>query len=258
MNIKVCHRKAFIICLGAFLIPAVWLPAQVPTGPELLDRINEITNVTNARSVMTQTIRTSSGQLRTFEMESFSANKGEKTLMRYRKPASVKGQAFLMLNHADDIWTYFPRTKRVRKLASHAKKQSAQGSDFTYEDMGGGDTWKEEFEPTNLGEVELEGQSCWKLQLDGIPEKEPPYPRMVIIVRQEDYHPLQVDYYSDLEDVMKSLYMGDIQEVDGIPTAMKMTMRNHDKGTETKMEVLSMTYDWEPPKGFFSERNLKK
>jgi len=58
--------------------------------------------------------------------------------------------------------------------------------------------------------------------------------------------------------VMKSLYMGDIQEVDGIPTAMKLTMRNHDKGTETKMEILSVTYDWEPPKGFFSERNLKK
>ncbi len=252
------HIRTTLTALAVGLAVVSWLPAQPPTGREILDRINEIMAVTNTKSVMTQTILTSSGQLRTFELESYSANKGEKTLMRYRKPASVKGQAFLMLNHADDIWTYFPRTKRVRKLASHAKKQSVQGSDFTYEDMGVGDTWKEEFEPTNLGEVKLEGQSCWKLQLDGIPEQEPPYPRMVIIVRQEDYHPLQMDYYNDRGDVMKSLYMAGIQEVDGIPTAMKLTMRNHEDGTETKMDILSVTYDWEPPKGFFSERNLKK
>ena len=252
------RTRTILTALVVALAVAPWLQAQQPTGEEIVERMTEIMNQTNSKGVMTQTIQTSSGQLRTFEIESYSANKGEKTLMRYRKPASVKGQAFLMLNNADDIWTYFPRTGRVRKLASHAKKQRVQGSDFTYEDMGGGDTWKEEFEPTNLGEVKHEGQSCWKLQLEGIPEKEPPYPRMIIIVRQEDYSPLQVDYYNDRGDVMKSLYLADIQEVDGVPTPMKMVMRNHEDGTETRMEMLSVTYDWQPPKGFFSERNLKK
>ena len=124
--------------------------------------------------------------------------------------------------------------------------------------MGGGETWKEEYEPINLGAEDLEGESCWKLQLDGIPDKEPSYPRIVIWVRQADYSPLQMDYYGEDGDVMKSLYLEDIQEVDGIPTAMKMVMRSHEDGTETRMEMLSVAYDWEPPAGFFSERNLKQ
>ena len=40
-----------------------------------------------------------------------------------------------MLNDGDDIWTYFPRTRRVRKLASHAKKQKVPGSDFSFGDF---------------------------------------------------------------------------------------------------------------------------
>lgn len=258
MNTYLGIKRTFIICLATLLVPIIWLKAQQPTGTEIIDRMTELMNQTNTMGVMTQTIQTSSGQLRTFEMESYSANKGEMTLIRYLKPASVKGQAFLMLNNANDIWTYFPRTGRVRKLASHAKKQSVQGSDFTYEDMGGGETWKEEYEPTNLGAEDLEGESCWKLQLEGIPEQEPSYSRMVVWVRQADYSPLQMDYYDEDGDLLKSLYLEDIQDVDGVPTAMKMVMRNHKDDTETRMEMLSVTYDWEPPSGFFSERNLKQ
>jgi len=258
MNISKCIRKASVSSLLAFFVPIIGLQAQLPTGDEIVEEMTAIMNPTNSKGVMTQTIQTSSGQLRTFELESYSANKGEKTLMRYLKPASIKGQAFLMLNNADDIWTYFPRTGRVRKLASHAKKQRVQGSDFTYEDMGSGDTWREEYTATNLGEDEIQKQPCWKLQMDGIPEKEPPYSRMVIWVRQADYCPLQMDYYSEKGEVMKSLYLEDIQDIEGIPTATKMTMRNHEDGTATWMEMLSVTYQWEPPKGFFSERNLKK
>ncbi|UCD38258.1 MAG: outer membrane lipoprotein-sorting protein [Fidelibacterota bacterium] len=252
------HRRLVFCVSLMFFTGVILLRAQSPTGQEILDRVNAIQNPANSSGVMTQTIQTSSGQFRTFELESYSANKGEKSLMRYRRPASVKDQAFLMLNNADDIWTYFPRTKRVRKLASHAKKQKVQGGDFTYEDMGSGDAWKEEYVPSNLGEIDLLDERCWKLQMEGIPEKDPAYQKMIIMVRQKDYYPLQVDYFADEGDLMKSLYLEDIREVDGFPTAMRMVMRNHEDGTETWMEILSITYDWNPPAGFFSERNLKK
>ncbi|MCF7826745.1 MAG: outer membrane lipoprotein-sorting protein, partial [Candidatus Marinimicrobia bacterium] len=107
----------------------------------------------NSYSKGSQTIITSSGQERVFEFDSWSAEKGKSVLTRYTKPAAIRGQAFLMLNNADDIWSYFPRTKRVRKLASHAKKQKMQGSDFTYEDMGGGDVFLTKFKSTLLGEA---------------------------------------------------------------------------------------------------------
>lgn len=240
------------------LSPGFLLYGQIPTGAEIIEKVNDIMSPTNSKGVMTQTIVTTSGRKRTFEFEMYSANRGEKTLMRYIKPRSVKGQAFLMLNYADDIWSYFPRTNRVRKLASHAKKQKVKGSDFTYEDIGSGESWIEDFTTTNLGTDELTGDLCWKLQMDAIPEKDPSYQRMMLWVRQSDYYPLQVDYYENGDAPTKSLFLKDIQAVDGIPTAMQMTMHNHEDATETEMTTLSVTYQWVPPPGFFSERNLRR
>lgn len=256
---RIAHLGKLLVLVSALgLCGHPMLQAQMPGGTEILEKMTSVWTVENSKGVMTQTIQTSSGQFRTFELESYSANEGERTLMRYLQPASIRGQAFLMLNNANDIWTYFPRTNRVRKLASHAKKQKVQGSDFTYEDMGSGDEWLEKFEATNLGPAVHVDQRVWKLQLDGISGQEPPYPKIMILVRQKDYFPLQVDYYDESSELLKSLYLENIREIEGIPTAMVMTMRNHQDATETMMEMLSVTYQWEPPTGFFSERNLKK
>ena len=207
---------------------------------------------------MTQTITTSSGKQRTFEFEMFTGNEGEKTLMRYLKPSAVRGQAFLMLNNADDIWTYFPRTKRVRKLSSSSKNQKVQGSDFSFEDMGSGDSWKTEYNSTNQGTEKYDGTNCWKLESIGIPEKDPSYPKMVVLMRKSDFYPVKIDYFDGNDFVEKTMLMSDIKEIEGVPTAMIMKMINHSEGTETTMQTLSITYDWQPPENFFSERELKK
>jgi hypothetical protein len=163
-----------------------------------------------------------------------------------------------MLNNADDIWTYFPRTKRVRKLASSSKNQKVQGSDFSFEDLGSGDSWKEEYSSTNLGETRLDGVDCWKLESIGIPEQNPSYTKMIVYVRQADFYPLKIDYFEDVDFIEKSLLLDNIKQIEGVPTAMEMKMINHSEGTETTMTTLSITYDWIPPENFFSERELKK
>jgi len=81
-------------------------------------------------------------------------------MMRYIKPTSVKGQTFLMLNDGDDIWTYFPRTRRVRKMASHAKKMKVQGGDFSFDDFSSNETWENDYQTTNEGTVDKQGSSC--------------------------------------------------------------------------------------------------
>ncbi len=91
---------------------------------------------------MTQTIQTTSGNTRTFEYDSYMGMNGENSLMIYKKPSRVRGNSILMTDNSNNIWSYNQRTRRVRKLASHAKKQKFEGSDFTYEDMGSGDSWK--------------------------------------------------------------------------------------------------------------------
>lgn len=246
--------------IAIILIMTTVISAQqvIPTGQELVEKMTDIMAQENSKAIMTQTITTSSGKQRTFEFEMFTANKGEKTLMRYLKPSAARGQAFLMLNNADDIWTYFPRTKRVRKLSSSSKNQKVQGSDFSFEDLGSGDSWNKEYISNNLGTEKYDGTDCWKLESIGIPGQNPSYPKMEVLLRKLDFYPIKIDYFDDNDFVEKTLLMGDIKEIEGIPTAIKMIMKNHLKGTETTMETLSITYNWEPPDNFFSERTLKK
>ncbi len=244
--------------LLSFLFLFTVIPAQDQVAVRVIKAVTDLMSPESMKSRGTQTINTSSGKERTFEFESYSGGKGESTLTRYTKPAAIRGQAFLTLNNADDIWTYFPRTKRVRKLASHAKKQKVQGSDFTYEDMGGGDVFISKFTPKHLGDETINGDLCWKIELIGIPEQDPPYPKIVMWARKSDYSPVKLDYYDEKHFNSKSLFLSDIQNIEGIPTAMKMIMTDHKERSSTRMETLEVTYSWQPPKDFFSERNLKK
>ena len=58
--------------------------------------------------------------------------------------------------------------------------------------------------------------------------------------------------------LLKTLTMEDIQMIQDIPSAMKMTMQNHIDRTSTIMEVIEMKYGTAFDDNFFSERNLKR
>ena len=249
--------KYFLVIL-LFSTSVIIAQQAMPTGKELVEKMTEIMTQENSKATMTQTITTSSGKQRTFEFEMFTANEGEKTLMRYLKPSAARGQAFLMLNNANDMWTYFPRTKRVRKLSSSSKNQKVQGSDFSFEDMGSGDSWKTEYTSTNLGSEKYAGTDCWKLESIGIPDQNPSYPKMVVYMRKSDFYPIKIDYFEESEEIEKSMFLENIEKIEGVPTAMKMTMKNHSEGTKTTMQTISIIYSWEPPEDFFTERELKK
>lgn len=234
------------------------LYGQIPTGQAVVDSMTAVLSPENSKSSIRQTNYYSHGKSRTFELEMYSTGKGKKVLMRYVKPTSIKGQSFLLLNNGDDIWTYFPRTRRVRKLASHAKKQKVQGSDFSFEDFGSEDMWGKDYSAENLGAEKMEGIECWKLVAQARPQVETDFPKVLLYVDRSNYYPVRMDYFDDKNQLEKSLYFTNIATVDGYPTAKIMIMENHLSRTKTIMEILSVDYKWIPPQGFFSERNLKK
>jgi outer membrane lipoprotein-sorting protein len=242
------------------LLIAPGLLGQELTGEEIIQKVNDQFNVDTSYAKSKMTITTSSGQKRTFISESWSKDKGEKNLVRYLEPARVKGQAILMLNNADDIWVYFPRTQRVRKLASHAKKQKMQGSDFSYEDMGSGDAFIEEFTTKRLKDEKMEGYDCYKLELTRKPDSDLSYSRMIMWVIKENFVPIVIDYYDedDPDYHLKQLVQSDIRIIDGIPTAMKAVMHNKNDNTQTEMEILEVKFNVTLDDKMFTERELKK
>jgi len=168
---------------------------QELTGEEIVNKVNKLMNQDTVQAKVKMTIITTSGEERVFIYDSYSKNKGEKNLMRYIEPKRANGQAILMLNYANDIWIYFPRTKRIRKLATNSKSQKMEGSDFSYEDTGASDAFIENFSSKNLGSEKKEGYDCYKIEMlkrEGI---ESGYSRLIMWVIKDSFIPIAIDYY---------------------------------------------------------------
>ena len=252
--------KALLLFILILFFTFYALAQEELTGSDIIDKVDELLSPQTAHGTMKMTIETSSGQLRTFMYESWNKDEGEKTLIRYLQPRRVKDQAILMLNNANDIWMYFPRTERVRKLATHAKKQKMQGSDFSYEDLGSGGSFKDDFIALRLADEKKEGHDCYTVELKRKSESDVSYSRLIIWVIKDNFYPILIEYYDEdnPDRLLKRLTQQDIRIIDGFPTAFKMVMHNVNDQTQTAMEIVEIEYDVELPDNLFTERSLKK
>ncbi len=226
------------------------------TGRQIVDRMIDLVNPVRMKGEVEQTIETTSGQDRTFVYENYTDNRGEKNLIRYKSPSRVKGQAILMRNHADDIWAYFPRTGRTRKLATHAKKQKLMGSDFTYEDLGSGESWLDDYEIERKKDADRGGTDCFSIYFREKEGVDASYPKMHMFARIDNFYPVEIRYFDEREVLLKTLYFHDIVDIEGFPTAMRMEMVNAGDGSKTLLKTLSVTYETTFPEGFFTARQL--
>jgi hypothetical protein len=249
---------------GLLLVALALLPIQdargVEDATEIIRKANDILNQESAFARMKMTIVTTSGDTRELFFDSWMKERGEKTLIRYTAPRRVRGQAMLLLNDATDIWSYFPRTKRVRKLASHAKKQKMQGSDFSYEDMGAGDSFLTDFEHSLLAEEAVDGHDCFRVELLRREGVDSSYSRIIAWVEKERFIFWRLDYYEDNNPrtVSKRLTVSDVKVIDGVPTPMVMVMHNLLDGTETSQEFLEVSYNIEIADDMFTDRGLEE
>ena len=246
----------FLIIFSIFIISY----GQELTAEEIISKMNKLMNQDSVEAKVKMTIITTFGEERIFIYDSYSKNSGEKNLLRYIEPKRVQGQAILMLNYADDIWMYFPRTKRIRKLATNSKSQKMEGSDFSYEDTGASDTFIEDFNSKKLGSEIKEGHDCYKIEMlkkEGI---ESGYSRLIMWVIKDSFIPIAIDYYDaeNPELLLKTLIQYDIKDVDAIPTATKMVMYNQQENSQTSIEMLEIKYNVELDDNLFTERNLQR
>jgi outer membrane lipoprotein-sorting protein len=252
--------KSLLIAAVSVLLSTGLVFGQKLTGDEIIQKVNDNINLKTSYNKSKMTIITSSGSKRTFTMESWSKDRGEKTLVRYQAPIRVKGEAVLMLNNADDIWMFFPRTQRVRKMATHAKKQKMQGSDFSYEDMGSGDAFIEDYDTKRLEDDKKEGYDCYKLELTRKEGSDMSYSRLILWVIKDNFVAVVIDYYdeNDPSRLEKQLVQSDIRIIDGIPVAWKAVMLNTNDNKKTEVELLDVKNNIKLTDSLFTERALKK
>jgi len=253
-------RMKTIICLLSILLTPLFAIADLSDSQQIMEKVNQIMCPETSKMTSKMQVKTSMGNDRIFESITYTMNGGEKTLIKYLSPVQVKDQTTLMLNNADDIWTYFPRTRRIRKLASHAKKQKIQGSDFSYEDMGSGNSWLEEFDSKLLKEEKINDKECYVLELIPNSKSHSHYSKMILFVSKDNYYPIKINYFQEDDNTLleKTLTSENIVEIQGIPTAMKMTMVNQMDQSETIIETDEVEYNLELKEELFTQRGMKK
>ncbi len=170
------------------------------------------------------------------EIESYTMAKNGKSysLSIYSAPRRMKGTANLMIE--DDLWVRFSSTGRTRKMSSSAKKNSAGGSDFSYADMGdGGEGVAEKYTPTIAGELRVEGEACFKIELIA-KGSEAPYEKMVVFITKETFRYIKIDYFENNANI-KSMTFYDYRNINGTDYPFRYVMENHTKPSVTEVVV---------------------
>jgi outer membrane lipoprotein-sorting protein len=233
------------------------LSAQELNVNQILDKVKENEHIKSSVSTVRQTITTSKGSQRTLEMKSYSKDYSASQLSVYSAPARVAGDKILMLDDGDEIWFYTPKTDRVRHIASSAKKQKVQGSDFSYEDMEMWD-YKADFTSKLIGSERIGGNNCYKIE--SVPTATGPhYSKMVFWVDKENFVTSQVDYYENGEETpFKRLLVENIQKTGQYWMPMKLTMKSLSDGGQTIVENLDIKINVELDDILFTTNSLKQ
>jgi outer membrane lipoprotein-sorting protein len=231
--------------------------ARAQSAKEILEKVDRAGQTKTTRMKITQTVFTPGGDSRTFKILTYSQNGNEKGLTEYVEPNQVRGMKILTLNDGDDIWSYFPRTNRVRKIASSARNRKVQGSDFTYDDMAQGKMAKQ-WQGEVKGSEKLNGKDCFKLELRPTASGPKSYSKIIAWVAKADNTAQRVEYFDLDGDKVKQLDIGDYKKVSGVAIPFEYTMTNLTDGGKTVMKVAEAEVNVEIDPSLFSEAGLSR
>jgi len=227
------------------------------TVDQILDKAEASQKTKTSRTEMTETVYKSDGSTKISKIISYGMNGTEKGLSEYVSPKRIKGMKVLMLNDGDDIWFYSKRTNRVRKIASHQKKSSANGSDFSYEDMSMDDN-REKYDYKLLGEEKKDGEECYIVEFKAKDIDDQTYSKLVFWIDKANFVTIKGEFYDEDGSLWKVLSMRGIKKIGNYWTADEIEMKNLLKETRTVMKMTKIEFDIDINESMFTERKLKR
>jgi outer membrane lipoprotein-sorting protein len=243
-----------ILLLLSILVSSSVVRAQVPSGEEILDKIDE--NMSSDSRVFTSKmiIHGRRGS-RTVESKSWAI--GEvKSFTEYLAPAREKGIKMLKLE--DQLWMYTPSTDRTIQISGHMLRQSVMGSDLSYEDMMDDKKMRDHYNAAVVGTDTVNNIECWILELQA-KSKEVAYEMRKLWVDKTRYIPLIQELYAKSGTLLKKMELSDIVQIKGrwFPKHMRFKdMLKEGKGTEFIID--NIDFDVTIPRFRFSKASLRR
>ncbi len=262
-NLKTIEAGLLALLLLAVAVPTWSVDAQELSAGEIMWKVYERPEGADRTSTLTMVLRNRFGDERVRSIRQFSIDLGavEKKLMFFTAPADVKDTSFMIWSYdeegrEDDQWIYLPALRKIKRISSESKGDYFMGSDFTYDDLG--DRWPDKDTHTILRDESLDGIPHWVIE-SRPKEADSMYSRTVVWVRQDgSWLGTKKEFYDPEGDLLKTLTVEKIEEIQGYWTVMESVMHNVQNDHRTIMSLADVSIDVGLDGELFTERSMRR
>ncbi len=240
----------------------------LPDANEIIAQVNARDDGAFVKRKVTMVLRDKGGAERLRETVSWRKwyDGDKKTLVFFTTPANVRDTGFLTFDYAqpgkdDDQWLYLPAARKVRRISATDRGDFFVGTDFTYEDIKKeSKVSAEDFSFKTMGVEDIDGHRCYKVDATTNPDaaKELGYARGVSWFDAELHLARKSEYYDAAGKLLRTILTQDIQQIDGIWTAMHVTATTHKTGHVTEFKFSEVDYKTPVDDAMFTEQALMR
>ena len=244
--------RALILASSLSLIPCV-ASAEVPNlealikkgGQAILEYSDKAANPYTDRTFIVQ-MRLEGGNDdgRKLKMKMISKH-GTRTAIRFQEPSDLKGLA-LVIKGASEIYVKLPGTRKVRRVASHARKQGFQGTDWSMDDLR-----LLHLAPSFDATIKEVTNTHVILNLIKKPKADLPYSRIIAHLPKAHLVPERMEYFDEEGTKIKVQQRSNMRKnkagrMSYVSNKMTDLIRNH----STYLEVLEESHERVPDRTF--------
>jgi len=246
---------AIILSVTSAALAAEGITTADPDLRELLDATDDLQRGESSKARVQMHIKTSRFE-RTVSMTAWSEGT-DKSLMVINSPAREKGIATLKVG--DNIWNYLPKVDRTMKVPASMMSGAWMGSHFSNDDLVKENRLSEEFSYALTSRPPDNPEQAWVIELKPKPDAPVVWGRIVVRVRDADRLPIDMRYYDEDDQLVRTLSYDDVREMGGRPVPARMRVVPADKpGEFTEITYQELNFDVKIPASTFTLQALRK
>jgi hypothetical protein len=175
-------------------------------------------------------------------------------------PPAERGTAFLLIEREgeDDMFSYLPALRRVRRITTRAVTGSFLGTDLSYEDFQQLQGLADHARMSRLPDGSIGGRPVYVLESVAADGSASSYERVRSYVDRESCVLLRAELSGPGVEREIVVAWPDVERVGERWIPRLLTVRNRRKGSETRLSILATEWDVELADGLLSETGLAR
>lgn len=247
--------KGFFVVMGIVFTFTAASPCPAMTGDEVLAKVDAVLSASdNSLGLATMTLIDKNGKEKERKLKIWTKHYKDKddwSVLKFVTPAEIRNLGFLSLSD-DQMYLYMPAFDRVRRIASHARKESFAGSDLSNDDLSTG-----KYTAHYNAEITRETDTQYILELKRKPGSDRIYPRVMAWVNKEHFYASKMELYDD-QDKLWKVNEVENEKIQGYWTPRHIRMKDEQKNHTTIMKITKIQYDTDLDDKVFTKRYLKR